>query len=29
MVVGHNNPSGDNFDGLIDDLQVFDAVVAP
>jgi hypothetical protein len=29
MVVGHNNPSGDNFDGLIDDLQVFNAGVAP
>jgi hypothetical protein len=29
MVVGHNNPSGENFDGMIDDVQIFGAVVAP
>lgn len=29
MVVGHNNPSGENFDGTIDELQIFSAVVAP
>ena len=29
MVIGHNNPSGENFDGAIDELQVFGAVVAP
>ena len=29
MVVGHDNPSGSNFDGIIDDLQIFSAIVAP
>jgi hypothetical protein len=29
MVVGHNNPSGENFNGTIDELQIFSAVVAP
>jgi hypothetical protein len=29
MVVGHNNPTGDNFDGLIDDVQLFNAIVEP
>ena len=29
MVVGHNNPSGENFNGAIDDLQIFSTLVAP
>jgi hypothetical protein len=29
MVVGHNNPNGENFDGAIDDLQIFSALVTP
>jgi hypothetical protein len=29
MVVGHNNPTDENFNGLIDNVQVFNAVVAP
>jgi hypothetical protein len=29
MVVGHNNPTGENFDGVIDELQIFSAIVAP
>lgn len=29
MVVGHNNPSGENFNGAIDDLQVWASLVAP
>ena len=29
MVIGHNNPTGENFNGTIDDLQLFAAVVAP
>jgi hypothetical protein len=29
MVIGHNNPSGENFNGAIDDLQIFSALVAP
>ncbi len=29
MVVGHNNPSGENFDGALDDLQVYGSLVAP
>jgi hypothetical protein len=29
MVIGHNNPSGENFNGAIDDLQIFSALVTP
>jgi len=29
FVVGHNSPSGENFDGAIDDLEVWGSVVAP
>jgi len=29
MVIGHNNPSGENFDGAIDQLQVFGTIVDP
>jgi hypothetical protein len=29
MVIGQNNPSGENFDGTIDELQIYGAVVAP
>lgn len=29
FVVGHNSPSGENFDGAIDDLEVWGVVVAP
>lgn len=29
MVVGHDNPSGQNLNGAIDDFQIFSALVAP
>lgn len=29
MVIGHNNPSGENFDGTLDELQIYAAVVPP
>jgi hypothetical protein len=29
FVVGHNSPTGDNFNGAIDDLRVFSTVVPP
>ena len=29
MVIGQNNPSGENFDGTIDELRIFGAVVQP
>jgi Concanavalin A-like lectin/glucanases superfamily len=29
MVIGHNNPTGENFNGAIDDLRVFSAIVPP
>lgn len=29
MVIGHNNPSGENLNGAIDDLQIWSAVVPP
>jgi hypothetical protein len=29
MVIGQNNPSGENFDGTIDELRIFGAVVPP
>jgi hypothetical protein len=29
MVIGHNNPTGENFDGTIDELQIYGAVVPP
>ena len=29
MVVGHNNPSGENLVGAIDDVQIFNTLVAP
>jgi hypothetical protein len=29
MVIGHNSPSGENFNGAIDDVQIFSALVAP
>jgi hypothetical protein len=29
MVIGQNNPSSENFDGMIDELRIFGAVVPP
>jgi hypothetical protein len=29
MVIGHNNPTGENFDGAIDDLRLFSTIVVP
>jgi hypothetical protein len=29
LVIGENNPSGDNFEGAIDDLQLWGSIVAP
>jgi len=29
MVIGQNNPTGENFDGTIDELRIFGAVVPP
>lgn len=29
MVIGHDNPSGENFNGAIDDLQIWGSIVAP
>ena len=29
MVIGHNNPSGENFNGAIDELQLWSSIVAP
>lgn len=29
MVIGHNNPSGENFDGALDEVQLFGSIVTP
>lgn len=29
MVIGHNNPTGENFNGAIDEVQVWGSIVAP